>query len=528
MSDEHNTGSVHEEERRGDEHVNETAPPEHQDQVPSEHQDQVRSENDAPVSESGRGYTVLPWRIGLFLLTSTIVQNLSYLMVSMVNVPVSTSHWSAERQNRYYQLCFNMIYLGPVFGLAVDLVRVFRERYRPVIIIACLVNAVLCFIAYGDKAVYQDRKYGSTIITVWLMEVAVMFVYMPMNAVVIWHGNRASESPKETSARIGGLMAQAMCWRTSGTLVSSIFVQYGGSDIPYRTHVLIAAIGSLVLIAQVLLLTKRSYYVDRRESSLVDSTPVRFYKSLVRISDNALSAEKKPRCSYFMFVLCFVFIYFMLPDALYNTLYSFNYRFNLDFSDRLTQTTNVLGSLGALVGAALYAIWMHLAYNWEKEGRGSLYRINPTIIMFAGCSAWAFGTCFHFIGQLGSNNESFSWKTFIPIQTFVVQACLRFAFMPTMSVAAMHTPRDYETAGFELYSVATTGGGTVSSIVTSNMASSMQVSVYVGYWKLLLLCVFFQYLPMLVAVTIPKYRDSAAEEESDDRIPFGADKEVAV
>lgn len=467
---------------------------------------------------------LLPWRIALFLFTSTLVQNFSYCMTDFMNVYGTT--WTDAERSQFYQLCFNMIYLGPVFGLVLDVARVFRERYRPIIILACLVNATLCFLCFGIPT--MNAHYGRSLVIEWLMQVATMFIFIPMNAVVISYGNSMLQSPDESSARIGGLMAQAMVVRSFGSFIYQFVYTFARPRItsqPDRWMLLVAAIGSVVLVFQILLpfTMKRSYFVDRREASLKYSAPARFYFSVIRARSNAVSRRKKATNTTFMFVLCFVFIYFMLPDVLYNDYYSFNYLYTSGFSKGLNQAISILGSLGAVAGALAYALWMFFAYENERKHH-RLVKTNPFQIVLAGCCAWAFATFFHLFGVMGYSNSGFSWKVFMPFQTLVVQACLRFAFMPTLSLAAMHAPRGYETTAFQLYSVDTTGGGTVSSAVTSSLMVSMGVKTSAGvynwgkYWKGVLISIFFQFLPLLIALSLPKHRDEDATTDPPEEV----------
>ncbi|KAI5687801.1 hypothetical protein MNV84_06127 [Leishmania braziliensis] len=450
---------------------------------------------------------LLPWRIGLFLLTSTITQNMNYVLDSFATMGYLS--WTEAQQRQFYSLCYNMLYLGPVFGLIVDMIRVKRERFRPVIIIACVINAIVCFVCFATKNI--QNQYSSVLVLVWIMQVATMFIYMPMNAVVINYGNRLVESPGETSARIGGLMAQAMVWRTAGSLIQTIFYQFAYGN-PAQPHVnnrwmcLIAGICCCVLILQVLFLTKRYYYTDYRRVDIRNSEPVAFYRNTLNVTKMAISPHKEAFGGKFMFTLCFTFIYFMLPDALNNTRFSFEYQFTKTFSLGVSQANSILGSLGALLGALAYALWMYFAQRSESS-HGRLFRANPLLICLAGCSAWAFGTFFHFWGVLGSTNNKFNYKVFIPIESVFVNACLRFAFMPTLSLAAMHTPRFYETAAFQLYSVSTSGGGVVSSAVTAAFMSSLGVTTATGYWKALLLFMVFKFVPAIIAPTLPKFRE---------------------
>lgn len=458
---------------------------------------------------------VIPWRIALLLFTSTLVQNFSYCVTAFLE----REKWSDAEQTQFSQLVFNMIYLGPVFGLLVDVTRVFRERYRPVILLACVVNAVLCFACFGIPT--MGTKYKRSLMVGWLMQISVMMIYVPINAVVISYGNSMLQSADESSARIGGLMAQTMVVRTFGSFVYQlvdVFVRPKIPKQPDRWMLLIAAIGSCVLIVQVLLpLTmKRSYFVDRREASFKHSAPVRFYRTVIRARRNAVSSRREATSTTLMFILCFIFVYFMLPDTLYNTLYSFNYHAAGVLSTGLQQALSVLSAFGSLIGALAYALWMFFAHEHERKYR-RLAKTNPFQIVTAGCCAWAFGSLFHLIGVAA--HESISYNVFIIFQGVVVQACLRFAFMPPLSLVAMHAPRGYETTAFELFTVDTSGGGQVSYPITTSLMTSMGVTDYFGttnwdkYWEVALICVFFRFLPVLIAFSLPKHRDQNDVEQ---------------
>ncbi|KPA84467.1 hypothetical protein ABB37_02425 [Leptomonas pyrrhocoris] len=465
--------------------------------------------DDFTKEEPSYGYapTVLPWRIGLFLLTSTIMQNLSYDIP--VYIGANSFTWSVARQKQYSSLCYNMIYLGPVFGLMIDLFRVFRERFRPVIIIACIINAVVGFVCFAAKQV--PEQYGSALMLSWMVEVVTMFVYLPMNAVVINYGNRMVESPGETSARIGGLMAQAMVWRTTGTLILGIFTTFinepmGVQHMPHRYYCLMAAIFCLLLVFQIIFLTKRAYYTDFRKVSLKNAEQVRFLKTVHNVGKDALSSRVESPGLKLMFVLCFSLIYFLIPEPLYNTSWMMEGPYTSDFSVGLNQANSVLSNIGSVLGALAYAVWMFLA-QYFSAAEGTLFRVNPFIIVLAGTCAWAFGIFFHFIGEMGSSNPHFGWKVFIPFEKLVTATALRFAFMPTMSLAAMQAPRFFETTAFQLFSCCTTGGGAISSLLSSSIMSSLNATGSRGYWKVLLIFLLMRFVPMVAAGSLPKFRE---------------------
>ncbi|EPY33433.1 hypothetical protein AGDE_08286 [Angomonas deanei] len=454
-------------------------------------------------------------------------------------------------------------------------------------------------------------SYHAVLMVSFIMEVLVMFIYIPMNGVVIRYANNLFYNyfryhfqqfypeeeakaaldgkykvPKaeynlsiESASRVGGLMAQAMVWRTSGSFLYSIFKNftYNNQDsfkgikphIPLRYYMLICAIGSCVLLVQVLFLTKPKYFLDYRRSNLKDSTVARMYNNILYIKRGAVSQTARVVGSNFMFVLCFIFIYFALPDALYTTYYSFNGAMGIyGFSKRWTQSNSIVSSLGALVGCALYAAWMyaaHLVEHRKTVKRIQLYllrkreaevdtpavpahpevgeptaaerlasreqdilndpdylyepwRANPFVIVLAGCIAWTLGIGFHFIGQMGSNNDKFNYRVFFIFQSFIAQMCLQFAFMPTLSLAALHAPFEYETAAFELYSVCTMGGGNVSSTLSFSLLSSLNATVTQGYWKFLLLTMFFRMFPMFIAPSLPKNREEVYLDRTDGEV----------
>lgn len=488
--------------------------------------DSCNENQEMPVTSERRSFVILPWRIALFLFTSTVLQNFAYGQSGVSNLGLYGAYpaeplWTKQQQSSYQCLVYYVLYLGPLFGLAIDLIRVFRERYRPTIIAALVVNFALSLIIGLSPSIYRDSDFVGCLLTIWLMNIAIMFVYIPMNAVVIWHGNCATESAHESSSRIGGLMAQAMVCRTAGSFLQSTISTYSGSEkLTTRVNSYVSAALSALLIFQMLFLMDRSYFVDQREASLKTSTTWRFIKSIMDVSKSAVAGTRQVKGSTFMFIVSIVFIYFMIPDALYTTIYNFNYNYTAKMPPRVSQTTSMLMSLGTVCGALLYAVWMYYEYQRESsQGR----RLTPVVIMFAGCAFWSFGTLFHLFGAIASSSSTTNWKAFICIQNFVVGLCLRFSFMPTLSLAAMHAPRNYETTAFEVYSIAASGGGVVSSAISTPVMTSLNSSVSEAYWKFLLLCVFFQFLPMVFAFSIPKCRDAHdEEEEGNDKILLNA------
>eukprot|EP00796_Vickermania_ingenoplastis_P007795 gene7795-5446_t len=458
-----------------------------------------------------RSYVYVPWRIGLMLFTTTVCQNFAYTMPMVIG----WYYWPKEEYDKYNSAVNHMpIYLGPLFGLIIDMVRVFRERYRPCMLVALLGLSILGFVTYFDKAIYEDHKFGPGITVGLLMNIFAMFMYIPLTGCVIWHGNSAIETPRETATRIGGLMAQTMVWRTSGTVFVDLITFYA-PKFTSRIQSLVVGPLALVLIVQLFVLMKRSYFVDRREASLLKSTPVMLYKTAVE-ANLSPSGDGNHRSTAFMFTVCFSFIYFLLPNGFSGNAASWTT--NLMpygvWSTNLSQTVWVLSAVGNLVGAILYAVWMQVEYNLEKKN-GRSFRTTPLFLAFSGCFAYVIGHFFILIGNFGEQPEDYNNKVFLLFYYFLTGICTRFAFMPTMSLCAMHAPRYLETAAFELWSITTSGGAAISALLTNDLMTSLGSTSYPEInklWKTILMCMFFRMLPMIIAIALPQHRESDSND----------------
>lgn len=557
------------------------------------------AKRDAPI--------LLSWRIGLFLLTSTFLQNLTYNLSSMGLTEAYS--WKTQQFNKFYSLVYYMLYLGPVFGFTMDIFRVWGERYRPSIIAGCVVNLICCFVFFGKTEAVLASPYG-TIMVSWLTQIAIMYIYNPMNVVTIRYGNRCffnslsyeydrlneklgfktkrtDEEKKhirsvESTARVGTLMSQLMVWRYMGSFLYSIFNNFARGrnaatpHVKTRWYVFMAAVGSCILILQVLFLMKRKYFLDYTEKEAKAPICTKIVRDAFKVKRATLGRTHKPIGSNFMFILCFIFVYFMIPDVLYNTRFTANYIFYASFGARWKQTFSILSSLGAVIGALAYALWMILAYVFENrrhrrrlnamknqtralkgrnpnnnrepanEGSGhdsdsdddvdhednlrlvdkpyfySPWQAGTFVVVFAGCTAWAFGTFFHMFGEMGRHNPNFNFHVFLLFETLVVNACLAFALLPTLTLLAIHCPFNYEAASFALYSVATSGGGVISSLATTSVgtylgfdSTAYTLAGLTSYWKMCLLCIFFQFFPLLIAPALPKCRADIRVNKED-------------
>eukprot|EP00796_Vickermania_ingenoplastis_P002014 gene2014-1205_t len=470
------------------------------------------------VDNCEKTYVYVPWRIGLMLFTTTVCQNLAYTMPMVIG----WYYWPKEEYDKYSSAVNHMpIYLGPLFGLIIDMVRVFRERYRPCMLVALLGLSILGFVTYFDKAIYEDHKFGPGITVGLLMNIFAMFMYIPLTGCVIWHGNSAIETPRETATRIGGLMAQTMVWRTSGTVFVDLITFYA-PKFTSRIQSLVVGPLALVLIAQLFFLMKRSYFVDRREASLLKSTPVMLYKTAVKANLNPSSDDNHHSITAFMFTVCFSFIYFLLPNGFSGNAASWtsNLMPSPSWSTNLSQTVWVLSAVGQLFGAILYAVWMQIEYTLEKKN-GRSFRTTPLFLAFSGCLAYVIGHCFILIGNFGEQPEDYNNKVFLLFYYFLTGICTRFAFMPTMSLCAMHAPRYLETAAFELWSISTSGGAAISALVTNDLMTSLGSTTYPSInklWKTILMCMFFRMLPMIIAIALPQHRENNENKDIQEHI----------
>ncbi|EPY31622.1 hypothetical protein STCU_03363 [Strigomonas culicis] len=539
------------------------------------------AKRDAPV--------LIGWRIALFLFTSTIVQNLSSNTYSLFQT--GYNNWTTEQQSGYLSTSASMLLLGPVFGFFMDMFRVRGERYRVSIIAGCVVNIIISFVTYAKYPAVGDNFY-SGVIMYWLQQVSVMFIYIPMNVVVIRYANRcfynslsyeydrlneqlghkgtektADERQQirnvESTARVGNIMAQTMLCRSMGSFVYSIFhIHTTGTTsvktpITLRWWVCMGAIGSCVLILQILFLMKRKYFADYNANDSKKSLCAQFVRDVIKVKRASLGRTHKPIGSNYLFIILFIFFFYSIPDGMTNCRYSFHMTKADSTKKHWMRAYTILASLGTVLGPFCYALWMTLAYMFENRRhrrrlQGMLntvqrlkrnneddensasdddidhedglrlvdkpyfyspWQAGTTVITFAGCASWAFGIFFHLIGVMGRYNPNFNYNVFILFDVVVTNACYYFTIVSSIALVVIHCPFNYEASAFTLYSAAFAGTGSVTYPLTSSLASSLGVgsigwysSVGKGYWKLLLISIFFRFIPMLFVPGLPKCR----------------------
>lgn len=448
----------------------------------------------------------LPIRIIILLVVSTMAQSFSS---SIISIFMNTDlHLSASDQLKYYMYLGFTSWPEPAIGFIADAFVVFGERRRPLFLIGCVVNIVI-YLVYCFKPSATSNVsvfFGVSMIA----QIFLMTIYISLNGLLVDVGRKDAETHEESTARIGSIMSKAMIWRSFGTLVSAILQTYILVYINVRTTLGITAVFFFLLIPLVLL-TPRRYFLKKKN---VPNIFMRFIEATKQIKETFNFRDYRSDGFCFLLVLIFVFLYTMMPDSgniYYTYLYSYGYE------AWFYSLISCVGDAGSICGAYLFSFWMDRKA--KKEAAGG-HRASMFFIFFLGSVAWALGYVTNIMLTTGFIEYTLHIRPdiFIPIDYFFTSLFVRFAFMPTVAVAAEHAPKSFEATVFEVFSVASLGGGTVSNIITLAIVDSMHIGFgnYGKLWIVVLISICCKLSMIPLAWLLPDRRVESDQMSLDD------------
>ncbi|EPY30080.1 folate/biopterin transporter [Strigomonas culicis] len=336
-----------------------------------------------------------------------------------------------------------------------------------------------------------------------------MGTYIPLNGILVEVGRHDAETAEQSTARLGAIMSVAMVWRSVGSLGASLLHLLLVRVCSNRSLLLVVCI-QLTLVILVMLWVPTALFAP-------GSAPQHHVVQRVRAGWGQFRRSCNPRNLrsdgfVFFLVLCFVFVYTTMPDG--STSYM-NYTFSaFSLSSGVLSLSSTCGSIGSIVGAYVFSVWMKRRAAQEERGK------TPTsmfTIFFLGSVAWAFGYVTNLLLCTGFVTDvlHIAPAVYIPVDSFFVSMFVRFAFMPTLTMAAEHAPKHLEATTFEVFSVVCIVGGTCSALLTSVIAEALGITKenYGPLSTLIVLSIICKLLPIPIAYILPK-RD-AAEESTD-------------
>ncbi|KPI84601.1 hypothetical protein ABL78_6362 [Leptomonas seymouri] len=466
----------------------------------------------------------VPRMVLVLLVCTALVQGFSSSAISLfINMELALG---PVEVTRYWMYIGYTAWCQPALGYVSDALVLFREKRRPLFILAAIGNTLIFFLYCVAPAVTDT--YGRLVALSIVSQFFTMGLYIPLNGLVVEVGRHDAETEEESTARMSAIMSKTMVWRSIGSLIGNILQTCFVTCITVRSLLGVTSLFFLILVPIVLATPRRLFL-------RAGSQDQNFYKRVVEAgrlvwrSFDVRDIRSDGFC--FLIVLGFVFVYTLMPDAgsvYYNYLYG-AYTFPMWFYS----LNNCIGFLGSIAGAYAFSLWMD--QRSRQEARGGT-RTSMFFIFMIGSFASAFGyitnllLCTGFVtGTLGV-----SAAVYVPVDNFFTSMFSRFAFMPTITMAAEHAPKFFEATTFEVFSVASIGGGTISSLLTSIIAQDLGISRadYNNLWILMVMSIVLKLVPIPLAYLLPERHrsteelptaevDAARVREEEEAVPQG-------
>lgn len=453
----------------------------------------------------------VPRMVLTLLIFTTLVQGFSAGAISLfTNMELALG---PVEVTRYWMYIGYTAWCQPLIGYLSDALVLFGEKRRPLFMLAAVGNTIVFFLYCAVPAV--TSTYGRFVGMSIVSQFFTMGLYIPLNGLVVEVGRHDAETEEESMARMSAIMSKTMVWRSIGGLMGNILQTV--LVLRLGVHSLLGVTSALfVLLVPLVLVTPRRLFL---RSGTQDQN---FYKRvaeagrLVWRSFDIHDMRSDGFC--FVVVLAFVFVYTMMPDAgsvYYNYLYG-----AFTFPAWFYSLNNSIGYFGSIAGAYVFSLWMdHRALQEASGGtRTSLF-----FIFMIGSFAWALGYITNLLLCIGFITDFLGIPAivYVPVDNFFMSLFVRFAFMPTITMAAEHAPKFFEATTFEVFSVASMGGGTISSLLTSYIAQNLGITRndYSALWILIIISIVLKLVPIPLAYLLPERHsitDAQPTIEGDD------------
>nr|CAJ2479386.1 unnamed protein product [Leishmania braziliensis] len=442
--------------------------------------------------------------VTMLLLFSSLVQGFSSSVVSIfMNGELALQPVEVAQ---YWAYIGCMMWFQPLLGYISDAVVVLGEKRRPLFVLAAVLNTVI----YAVYSLFPGATGSFTRFVAWSMvsQLCTMGLYIPLNGLVVEVGRHDAETVEESNARMGVIMSETMVWRSMGSLIGAVLHTCLIAFLSVRPLLGIAGLLFLVLVPIVGFTPRHLFLRPSMQdgnfcSSIANAGWMLWSNSDVR------NLRRDGVC--FVLLLAFVFVYTMMPDAS-SIYYSYLYVV-FQFPNWFYSMNGCIAHLGSMAGAYVFSCWTNRRARQEACG-GT--RMSVFFIFMMGSVAWAVGyvsnllLCTGFItGTLG-----ISAAVYVPVDNFFTSLVARFAFMPTLIMAAEHAPKFFEATAFEVFSVASMGGGIVSGLLTGCIAKGLCITRtdYSQLWALISVSIVARLMPIFLAYLLPERRASRGGE----------------
>lgn len=447
----------------------------------------------------------IPPFVLLLLVFSSLAQSLSSSVLSLfMNIDLAMGPVEVTMYWVYVGLTS---WVQPAVGYAADALVVRQERRRPLFMVAVTGNTVIFFLYC--IASWPTSSFSVFVTLSLVSQLCMQGMYIPLNGLLVEVGRTDAETEDESVARMSAIMSKAMVWRSTGSFAGLLLQVLLSLTMSVRHMLAVAAITFAVTLPIMSQAPRELFF--RTSAGPGGNFYTRLAEVGRRVKEGFKSDGIRSEACVFVIVLLFVFFYTLMPDG--GGVY-FNYLYAVySFPTWFYSVNSVIGNVGSIAGAYIFSTWMDRRAMQEAAGA-------PHVSMFwifvIGSVAWSLGyvtnimVCTGFVEALG-----IPIKLFLPIDNFFVALFARFAYMPTLVMAAEHAPKNFEATAFEVFSVASMGGGMASSAITSVIATVLPITRadYSRLWILMTISVVCKLVPIIPAYFLPEQRHAKRASE---------------
>ena len=414
--------------------------------------------------------------------------SLAFPMVSVAGILNQEIALSSSELALYYTAIFVPWNFRALYGLFSDLVPIFGFRR---IIYMIMGNLILgaCYLLYA-AVVTSDREAFAVGVT---MNIFFAFSEAVLDAAVVEKirvQQDDAQSSLERTRRSCDIQSASMTFRTLGSVLS--FLVAGSLSTCFEPRTIIAMSATFPFISSIVILIARDTIETRkpREQVLVFEKTSLFITYIKKcISERRWPVEMVTTISPVLIPSIFILLYASSPSS--NVVFM-SYLYSLNSLDQFQfHIVTLCGMIGGLLGTLIY--WASFR---RVEDHRKIFAIS---ILFSVLASGSRLLIIYYWKQVG----------FICFDEMLVNIAARFTLMPVQVYAsiAASTPEHmmYEGFVFGFFASIENWGGTISGLISSEMAVHLNVTM------MIITCASISVLP-LFALSLLKARTRCEKE----------------
>ncbi|KAG5470780.1 hypothetical protein LSCM1_02030 [Leishmania martiniquensis] len=446
----------------------------------------------------------IPSMLAVLLFLSSLVHGFSSSIISIfMNVDLALQPVEVAQ---YWVYIGCTMWFQPILGYISDALVVVGERRRPLFLMAAVCNTVI-YAAYGLSRSTTSSFTRFVALSI-VSQFCTMGLYIPLNGLLVEVGRHDAETARESSARTSSVMSAAMIWRSAGSLAGAVLHTCLIAFLPVRPLLGITGLLFLTLVPTALCAPRDLFLHGSTQEDRLWSRVAKAGRMLWSSFD---LRDRGGDGACVALALSFVFVYTMTPNP--GFVYNSYLYVVFEFPNWFYSMNSCIGHLGSIAGAWAFSWWM--GWRAMQEARSGTH-LSLFCMFVVGSVAWVVGCVTNLFLCTGIITETLglSASVYVPVDSFITSLVARFAIMPALVMAAEHAPKSFEATAFEVFSVASMGGGLVSGLLTSSISIGLHItrSDYSKLWLLFVVSMAAKPVPILLAYFLLELRSSYSGE----------------